>query len=562
MDMKMTFKELYLFAPQEKKAKRIVFEEGVNVITSNQEDGTDRGKSVIMRSLYYALGAESYFETKWDTKSKIYILHFFVDENGYYIYRFADLYKFFSENKELLFVSTHSRELSEQIKVYTDFTVMLPGRTSEKIEVTPPAYNYLPFFLDQDHYDGSKYSSFKNLQQYANYKDSVLFYHLGIYDESYFELVRAKEALTEQYNTYKSRIQMLHAMRSDIESRIGAGAYSTNIDALRKDIELYRKEYDEVLNKLNKCKTKLIELRNNLFEYETLFREMNSLSAVNEKEIRQLNEHKCPECGSVITETTSLRSKRYNLSEDIVIVKNELQVSMQNAVQDIEREEKKYQELLDQLAAYEVKVNINTKQANDVIKYKGLCEIREELVLELHDILDIIGEEEKNLREISREIKKYGEKKKRIENEYYELLVTAQAKFGLNEIEPEKFKKLTNNFDASGSNKNIATIIWYLTILSLRRKFNPDAIVFPTVFDSPNNVETDNVKKHALLQYILDNAVDSQLILSSIGFDTAEFTTSESVNIIKLENAKYSLLDEVDYIEYKSLLDVLCDAEN
>ena len=82
-DMKMTFKELFLFSPQEKKAKRIPFEKGINVITSNQEDGTDRGKSVVMRSLYHALGAEGHFEAKWDTKSKIYILHVFVDEKGY-----------------------------------------------------------------------------------------------------------------------------------------------------------------------------------------------------------------------------------------------------------------------------------------------------------------------------------------------------------------------------------------------------------------------------------------------------------------------------------------------
>lgn len=559
--MKMTFKELFLFSPHEKKAKKISFEEGINVITSNQEDGTDRGKSVVLRSFYHALGAESHFETKWDTKSKIYILHLFIDGKGYYIYRSADLYKFFDEKKQLLFVSTHSHELAEQLKAYTGFAVMLPERTSEKLEITPPVYNYLPFFLDQDHYDGSKYSSFKNLQQYANYKDSVLFYHLGIYDETYFELVRAREAINDQNIEHRSRLQMLYAMQEDIEARIGTSAYSTDIEALRKDVELYRKEYSEVLTKLNKCKAKLVELRNNLYEYESLLHEMSSLSSNNEKEIRQLNEHICPECGSVITETTSLRSKRYNLAEDIVTVKNELQVSIQNATHDIEKEETKYQSLLDQLKAYEEKVSINTKQANDLIRYKGLCEIREGIISERHDVFDAVTEEDEQIKEISKEIKKYSEKKKLVEEKYYELLVTARTKFGLNEIEPEKFKKITNNFVASGSNKNIATVIWYLAILGLRKEFNPDAIEFPTVFDSPNNVETDNVKKHALLQYILDNATGSQLILSSIGFDSSEFTSKNPITVIKLENAKYSLLDEDSYVENEDLLNMLCDAE-
>jgi len=166
MTMKMIFRELYLFSPHEKKARRIEFEDGINVITSNQEDGTDRGKSVVMRSLYHTLGAESFFEVKWDTKSKIYILKFDIDKNTYYMYRSADLYKFFDGNKKLLFVSSRSQELAEKLKEYTGFAVLLPGRNSDKLEITPPVFNYLPFFLDQDHYDGSKYASFKNLQMY------------------------------------------------------------------------------------------------------------------------------------------------------------------------------------------------------------------------------------------------------------------------------------------------------------------------------------------------------------------------------------------------------------
>ena len=53
--MKMLFKELYLFSPREKLARCIRFSDGINVITSSQEDGTNRGKSVVMRSLYHSL---------------------------------------------------------------------------------------------------------------------------------------------------------------------------------------------------------------------------------------------------------------------------------------------------------------------------------------------------------------------------------------------------------------------------------------------------------------------------------------------------------------------------
>lgn len=559
--MKMIFRELYLFSPHEKKARRIEFKDGINVITSNQEDGTDRGKSVVMRSLYHALGAESFFEVKWDTKSKIYILKLDIDQNTYYMYRSADLYKFFDGNKNLLFVSSRSQELAERLKDYTDFAVLLPGRNSDKLEITPPVFNYLPFFLDQDHYDGSKYASFKNLQMYSNFKDSVLFYHLGIYDEAYFELVRQKEKLSDLYSEHEDRMKLLDAMQVDIERKIGVGTYSTNIEALRKDIKLYQREYSDVLNQLNKSKSKLIELRNNMVDLEMLLKEMTQLGDANEKEIKQLNKHICPECGSAIVDTISLKSKRYNLSEDIVIVKNELQISLQNIKHDIEKEEAKYQQLLSQLNVYEEKVKMNTNQVDDILRYKGLCEIRESVVDERKAIRDSLDEEEQKLDEIAQNIRKYNEKKKKVSERYYELLVGARTKFGLNEIEPDKFKKITNNFTASGSNKNIATVIWFLAILTLRREYNPNVIEFPAVFDSPNNVETDNVKKHNLLQYILENTKTSQLIMSSIGFEATEFPEINDINIIKLENEKYTLLDEHSYEKYVGLMNELCDAE-
>ncbi len=68
----------------------------------------------------------------WEGKDKVYVLKIDIDGIGYYIYRSAELFKFFSEDKEVLFTSLSSRELSEKLKSYTNFAVQLPNR-SEKI---------------------------------------------------------------------------------------------------------------------------------------------------------------------------------------------------------------------------------------------------------------------------------------------------------------------------------------------------------------------------------------------------------------------------------------------
>ena len=559
MIMRLIFRELFVFSPSEKKAKKVVFMDGINIITASQEDGTDRGKSVIMRSLYHTMGAEGCFEKNWEGKNKVYVLKMDIDGIEYYIYRSAELFKFFSKDKKVLFTSVSSRELSEKLKRYTNFAVQLPNR-SERLEVTPPAYNYLPFYLDQDHYEGNNYAAFKNLGQYAGFRENVLFYHLGVYNEEYFQLVHSRDEIKERKAKNESQLEIYKAMLEGLDKKLAGASVSSSYEALKKDVAVYQKEYAEVLDKLSKSKKKLIDLRNHLYETGQMLKEIEDVSKESEKKIKKLRKHICPECGRELSDTIQLKSKNYNLIEDAILLKNDLQVSLLEYQKKIEKEEKLYKELLGQMSEYEKKLKINTRKVDDVLRRKGLSELRDEVVSEQMDVIGTIEKDKAELKTVGTQISAYGTKKKRIEEQYYEHMLTARTQFGLNELSPDSFKKLTNSVNASGSNKNIATIVWYITILELRKIFNGEAIEFPVVFDSPNNVETDNQKKHGLVQYIIDKCNSGQLILSLLGFDEKNIETDKQIHIITLTNDKYQLLDSESYELYKDLLDELCDA--
>lgn len=339
--MRLIFRELFIFSPSEKKAKKVEFTDGINIITSSQEDGTDRGKSVIMRSLYHTMGAEGCFEKNWEGKDKVYVLKIDIDGIGYYIYRSAELFKFFSEDKEVLFTSVSSRELSEKLKSYTNFAVQLPNR-SEKLEVTPPAYNYLPFYIDQDHYEGNNYAAFKNLGQYVGFRENVLFYHLGVYNEEYFELVHSRDEIKEKKAQSESQLEIFKAMIEGLDKKLAGVSVSSSYEALRKDVAIYQKEYAEVLDKLSKSKKKLIDLRNHLYETEQMLKEIEDVSKESEKKIKKLRKHICPECGTELADTIQLKSKNYNLIEDAILIKNDLQISLLEYQRQIEKEEKMY----------------------------------------------------------------------------------------------------------------------------------------------------------------------------------------------------------------------------
>ena len=159
---KLLFNKLYIFSSPDKAARVIEFAAGKTIITSNSIDGTNRGKSVIMKSLYHTMGADCNFDDKWDDNSKIYILNFTVDGNGFYIFRHSSLFKIFDADKNLIFKTVSRHELSERLNDIFHFAVKLPARQNssndlseedeevQRLEITPPAYNYLLYFVDQD----------------------------------------------------------------------------------------------------------------------------------------------------------------------------------------------------------------------------------------------------------------------------------------------------------------------------------------------------------------------------------------------------------------------------
>ena len=213
---------------------------------------------------------------------------------------------------------------------------------------------------------------------------------------------------------------------------------------------------------------------------------------------------------------------------------------------------------------YEKKLEINTAQVSDILRHKGLCELRDSILSERaqnHNVQDKLIDEQED---IKKKLGSYSDRKKTLLERYYELLIQGKTRFGLDEIDPEKFRSLSTNFVASGSNRNIATVIWYFTIIQLRNEFNPTAIQFPIVFDSPKNVEMDSQKEGALLEYLIKNAeLSAQFIVSGLGYNSDEFKrlTEESMNIIVLDNDKYHLLVPDDYVLYSPLMEELCDAE-
>ena len=126
--------------------------------------------------------------------------------------------------------------------------------------------------------------------------------------------------------------------------------------------------------------------------------------------------------------------------------------------------------------------------------------------------------------------------------------------FGLAGVDQTSFTAIKRNFFVGGSNNPIATFIWYINLIRLKHEFNPDAINFPVVFDSPNNAETDQEKRDQIYRYICGRVTDNQLIVSGIGVSESSIDGVDFDKVITLANDKYKLLCSEDYHSNVELL--------
>ena len=509
------------------------------------------------------MGADCYFEGKWDDSSKTYILHFSVDNNEYYMFRHNKLFKLFDGEKRLLFSVISRHELSERLSTITGFAVKLPPRERnsddgyvQELEIAPPVYNYLLYFVDQDYQNGSQFASFQHLSEYPDFKENVLYYHFGAFDDDYYMLVQEQDIYLAESKRLENDQKMTCMMLDKIFENIHSVSYSKDIEHLRADVNRTKDEYNKLSNALNHLRQKLIQLRNDKADLEHHLHALTLFGKENDLQIASLNNHICPFCKSEISDTIDLRIKKYSTGDDIILLSSDMQYSIMEIDRKIAEYETEYSQWLSKLKKYEESMDIASTEINDILKHKGFIDIKESVAEDLDAIRINISENEKKLKEAKKSLRKYGEVKKRINERYYTLMLSDKNRFGLEGINAKSFENIKRTFSAGGSNNPLSTIIWYVNLIQLKHEFNPSAIDFPVVFDSPNNAETDETKKRQIYRYICERVTENQLIVSGLGFSGDEILNSFD-SVITLTNNKYELLCPEDYAANVSLLQEL-----
>lgn len=553
----LIFNSLYIFEYHNKLGKKVEFKKGINIVTAEQKNGNDKGKSILMKSLYHTLGANSIFDGMWKQEDKIYLVNISVGAKKYNVYRNNRLFKIYDNDFNKLYSTINRIELAEYLSKLYEFEVHLPNRKDEKLELAPPVYSYLLNYIDQDHMAGSKFSSFYGLGQYTDFKENLIYNHFGIFKEEYFIILKNIEILREENKTYEDDKLVVENMLKRVHTYLNGMDTPVNLKTLEIELNRKKEEYSNIVSNLKKVKNNLVIIRNQKIDLVENIKELETVKKDEEGKLKYINHKVCPLCSHEIDDLNLVVKKNSEI-EDFYIMKDQLEELLLEVDRKLASKEKKYKELLDILKIYEDKMKISASNVTDVIKHKGYLETQENLIQELGTVNFQILETSNNIISCKKKIKEFNKLKHTANKLYEKYMVEAKTEFNLKEITENNLKNIRCNIDSRGSNIPIATIIWYFNLLKVKYELNKDVIRFPLVLDSPNNVELDDHKRLALFSYIFSNRdKDAQLIVSTLGFDENDYKDITIDKVIVLENEHYKLLNRKDYEENIHILDKL-----
>jgi len=551
--VKFIINSVFIVDLTNKVAKKVPFLSGKNLLTGNNH----LGKSLIVKSIFHTLGAEVYYANNIRNINLLTILDFSIDNGSYRICRLNNQFVLY-RNDTIVGKYRSVAELSEIISELLQLEIELVNKDeNETIAKCPPAFYYLPYYIDQENGWSNNSNSFNKLTQFdLPQRKNSYFFHLGVYDSTFVKMSKEKKTGEKRTNALSQENERL---RTVIET-LNEGINETQMVFDVKDLEQAIKQRDRDIKKLvgNLAKT-----RDHLIELEDTFSAREQEKEILERYIKRNkpdeliitpNKIECPKCGSIF-ESSMVKTleRKYlweSLSSDLVEIKNEL-LSLEKKCRKYKDQFMRQQKALNDL---EQSLTNDKEQYSLYIRSKAtrqlLIDYREKMqsnISEIEKIKDTLRGYQKSLNEYNKSRTETNAVYKSFFAGHMKELDIPDDQIGA-DLEPGAY------IVASGAYGPRCKIAQVLSFIQTQNKISPNIVKMPLVIDSPNVLEQDKEHLETTLNTLFTwNETDNQIIVASVeGKEIAE--KIDGINVISLSNEKNKLLNESEYLLNQDLI--------
>lgn len=563
----LKFQRLVLISDSKRLANQFTFRKRLNLITG--EDNSI-GKSTLAKSLLWSLGCDPVIDEEWKSNDIKSILYFTINNKEYFSCRGTHSIILGAIGGEVKRYTHITGDFSKDLSDLVNFKMKLPNRSDGKLETPPPAYYFLPFYIDQIKSWSSPWDSFENLGQYANWKKSLIKYFTGYLKPEHFELEEeiyeyseVKKESTAKIEKFQSAVDVIVDNSADISIALDNEKFSE----IQEEINTELQEFIDYQRRLYDAQA---TITSNIYDLEKQYELATSSANELEEDYKFAVESiptdnlECPLCGTLhdnsltnrallLSEKDSLLDEANSIASKIEALRSslfELNEGARFATNEIERINKKYitddnagekaliTEVIDAISKEKVSRSIQVKIDNEDLKISKANNSVTELKKDQRKLLSNKDKEELNSSFMSK------------------LLVNIEA-LGSTGINLSKVKSPTDYKQLLGGGAAEAArglLAYQLSVLQQIHS-TKTCIVPPFVIDTPNQQEQAGHHYETVIKELMHSIPqDYQIILCAME-NNALNEFKHDANVIKLNSEKLLNSSQYDSLrsEYKNI---------
>ncbi|EAP0850060.1 hypothetical protein C6169_04720 [Salmonella enterica] len=563
----LTFQRLVLISDSKRLANQFSFQKRLNLITGKDNS---IGKSTLAKSLLWSLGCDPVFDEEWKSNDIKSILYFTINNKEYFSCRGTHSIILGAIGDEAQRYINITGDFSKDFSDLVNFKMKLPNRGDGNLETPPPAYYFLPFYIDQIKSWSSPWNSFENLGQYSSWKAPLIKYFTGYLKPEHFDI---EENIYEYSEIKKESAHKIEKFQSAVEVIVDNSVDSPialdNDDFIKIQNEIKNELYD-----LIDYQTRLYDaqatITSNIYDLESQY--ALAITSANELEedykfavesiptdnlecslCGTLHDNSLPnralllsekdsllnEANSIASKIAELNSSLNSLNDDAQFITNEINRINKKYITDDDAVEKDLiAQVIDTISTENVSKNIQIKINNEDININKANSSIKELKKDQKKLLSTKEREELNSSFMS----------KLLAN------IEALGSTGINLSKvksPIDYKQLLGGGAAEAARGLLA---YQLSILQQIHGAK-SCVVPPFVIDTPNQQEQAGYRYETVIKELMRSVPqDYQIILCAMENDALnEF--KRDANVIELNSNRLLTASQYNSLrsEYKYL---------
>lgn len=559
----LKFKQLLVLSNSAKAANQFEFSKKLNLIKATDNSV---GKSTLLKLLLWGLGCEPELDTAWNAQDCKTIVDFEIDSNNYRVLRYKNQISLKENDLEYIEYQKITGDYSQKFAEIVNFKALLPNQSTGIVETPPPAFYFLPFYIDQRRSWAKAWDNFDNLGQYKNWKSIIIKYHVGLLTPVHFEKESEKSEKKEEQKKKEIEVTKIDTAIEVVDTFIPQAVQTVTAikeinkltDGIKEDLKNLQQTQEKLLNELAIYTSDKTYLFQQQVMTEKLIAELDKdyLFTIENIEGEDIE---CPLCGvihenSVLNRASIMTDKAQaenQLAEilaeikklEIKVIKNNQ--NLVNARKQIEEINQKYvidEENEDKVDFNKIIESIAGKSIKEAVTQSKV--IKQSEIKQIDDDIKKLKKEQKELISVE-EVETINSTFNSILSKYIKML-DAEA-VNLSEINsPLDYNKIIKEGGAAEGAR--AILAYYLTIFTMVEKYGNE-IKSPLIVDTPNQQEQSHTNYDKIVSLLTNEfSDDTQVIMSAMENDQLK-PFADKAKIITLNGDKLLIKEKFDSIK-------------